>query len=379
MKIYLILCLLISCGNLFAQERFNNYGYRVHTFDYFDIMDIKSHYELYYEELQNERLNGKVKEIKRISWDKDIHLHFKLNKKGEIIQNISYVDGRITRDVTYSKRRTIMEIRYYPDGTKGYTIYKYDKLDKLISYSYSEDKPSKKPVLVTKFSYDGKGRLVLRKHGSGSEDKFEYEGDSVAWRFSSDDNGVLQHAARRLRRKGYELTSIYKPNKALTGNFKNRLILRNEYVRRWDDNRNVTEFLEHDYDSVGNLAYNTIHRYTYKDNLLIKTYALYNEKLLKGEVLKEYSYTDDGKLISKKTVRGKSVEIDEYIYNEHGDIVSSQGFINRYRYDKQGNWIRREMYVSRKSSYDRKSYEEEIKNINEDDWVINGRREILYY
>jgi hypothetical protein len=371
MKLLLLFCLLFYCsGHLFAQ------------YDYFDYEGSYDAYQRAYGELQKENIQGKLKELIKITWGR-VDLHLILNKKGQIIREIEYVDSaRKYRVNIFRDGKIIKETEYRMDNTTAYVFYSYNKEGRLQTKSYSKNKRNKNPTTVITYFYNDEGKVILRRYIGGNEltreTAFQYDGDSVVWKLFINKNRALSGVSSRFRKQGYERITNYRLDTLSNKDFKERIVPVREFITRWDEN-GISEKGEYEYDSIGTRITRGIERHEYHDSLLIRSNFVYNTDRLKGESSDEYIYSDKGHLKLHKL--GNRVDTTEYEYDEHKNIVLNGPSRYQYHYDKYGNWILKQRFEAKSTSRGMFGVRNGVvtsRKFDEDTWITEEQRKILY-
>jgi hypothetical protein len=351
---------------------------RVQHFDQFDSEGSYDDYGRVFDEFKEEGIKGRVRELRKISHR--IELHVRLNRKGEIVEHREYTDSaRLVRVKTFVNKRIIKETEFKLDNTRRYVFYEYNKSNKLISKTYANNKRNKRPTTTKKYVYNDKGQIVLREHGTLWREKFEYEGDSIEWKLIIDNDKLLK-VSRRLKKQAYEQITIYKIDSLSKSDFKERIVPRMVLETRWDDKGNLIEESGYVYDSIGDKVLKSIKKYEYNGQLLINASHIINNNLVEEEYLDNYFYTDKGLLQSELHKHGSRTKKVEYEYDEQGNLILQHGFIFRYSYDGNGNWMQKQSFKKAKSTW---AY---IKNgvtttekFKDDTWITEETREISFF
>ena len=167
--------------------------------------------------------------------------------------------------------------------------------------------------------------------------------------------------------------------------FKERITPIKEFERKWID-KNLVEEGSYDYDSLGNKLIKRISKSDFHNNLLVnrKVVNVYNERILKGEFISEYTYSYTGKdyleIRKSKTQSKTLVDSTIYKFDASGNMIVKGKSVYKYLYDSNGNWTERQLFHEKNSGitlYSRGVWTS--RRFDEDTWVTKDWRRILYY
>lgn len=332
------------------------------TSNFFDTESVLNHHSKAQNDLRDEHLQGRVKEVKRLS-DDVVFLHLKLDKKGGIVEAREYAGTTdLTRMITFRNGKTVKAVNY-KGSTPSYVLYDYDKDGRLSTLTTSGNQNGKNPSINVKYIYDNGGNIISQENSETGTTRFLYEGDSVIWKLVFKQDSMLQEVEqyRKDEGKGSELTTWYSLDRHSERDFKNRIKpVRAVMVQRNAQGKPVeqAEFL---YDSLGNKIVQSIIRQEYADGRLRMKSAIHNTDMLKGKFVTTYVYNDQG-LLEAQLFREENNPEKRilYQYDDHGNVISDGGFSYQYVYDTHDNWIVKRV----------------LKNGS---WITAERREIVYY
>lgn len=359
---------------------FFTYGYQ--AFGQYDNFDFETGYDSYknvFSRFSEERINGQVKELKRVSKSR-VYLHVELNRNHQIVKEYEYADTlHLSRTKIYSKEKIIKETEYRDGTPSKHILYKYDKSGNLISRDFLTN--NKTLTNRVTYQYDKSGRLLIRNYGvQYGFDQFLYDGDTVTWKLTFNEKQVLKGVISKIRREKVELIILHKLDTTSDVHFKQRIKPTREYQTKWDDNKNITETSEFEYDLVGNKIAKSFKINQFNSNKLVKSISNYNTDLLKGEFTTEFFYNNQDLLDSEVSKQGNHVEERKYEYDEHGNCILLGSFTYRFLYDRIGNWtIKQRLNKKNSSTTEIINGETMTKKYTEDTWTDEEKREIIYF
>lgn len=190
--------------------------------------------------------NGKIKEISKYRFDKDI------NKLVLECKNTYNYD---------SNGLLTSEFEYYNEKYSTYTIYEYDENGRKIKES-NYQKGIETPNLDQTFFYDRKGRLTKRV-GIAKKDFVTCDGGTFFYEYDENNNNIGIYWINDKKEKQYSYKMTYDDNGRLTGKqvMLDCVMDHTEYMETfaYDENGHETEYYH--YSVEGEFNYRIFHRY----------------------------------------------------------------------------------------------------------------------
>ena len=269
--------------------------------------------------------------------------------KDKIIIN----DKEITTEYKYDKTRISLQTLH-----TGSTIsYTYDSMNNITSKSVVENDATS----TVRFTYDKLGRLVKEIYPSGKKEEFTYyQNGNIKYRTITETSGIVTKEEyiydsiikdkliqiknvdtnEIIQEISYYSNDLFKPS-SMTIEGQNKTLL-------WQGKRlvNIGSNIHYEYDSQGIRTKKTTPTETTTFELEGSNIISMNKVTLDENVILDFIYDSQLKLIGLNTAEGNYFYIRDVIGNIIGLIDKDGKFVVKYSYDAWGNVLNKNILVN---------------------------------